>query len=495
MNVRAVAVLATLAGAVAIAATASAGSSARVLRVGSWQGKKGQFTSIASAVRAARPGDWILVAPGDYRERPGSRDGVRITKPDLHIRGMSRSGVIVDGTRPGAPGPCAAAPRWQNLGPGGQGRNGIVVVVSGVSIQNLTVCNFVGGRQSKQIAFDGGFGSGKIGLGSYTGSYLTATSTFVTRVNPALYGIFASNASGPGRVTNSFASNMADSAFHIGGCTDCRALFGHDTAEHSVIAFTAIDAGGRLVVESSTFRDNTSGIDLASEEDESSPPPQDGACPDSPRSCTLIRDNLVEDNNDPNVPGGEGGVLRFIGAGILVAGGRHDTIAHNTIRRQGAYGVVVTPYPWLGRPPTPGADCQGGKAVSGHGPPLCFFAAYGNHVTGNHLSGNGTFGNRTNGDYADATKPGGFFGELGVQIACATGAFGSCAGTVRPVVAQLAALGRALHVDTRALTSGAVVDSTARYPGLSHMTAPMAPPQPSMPDPCAGVPSNPWCPS
>ena len=63
---------------------------ANVLRVGSWNGISGQFKSIQKAVNAAHPGDWILVGPGDYKER-GYRGqvepaGVLITTPNLHHR-------------------------------------------------------------------------------------------------------------------------------------------------------------------------------------------------------------------------------------------------------------------------------------------------------------------------------------------------------------------------------------------------------------------------
>ena len=54
----------------------------RALRVGTYKGVKGKFKSIQAAVDAARPGDWILVGPGDYHERydrrspePASEDG------------------------------------------------------------------------------------------------------------------------------------------------------------------------------------------------------------------------------------------------------------------------------------------------------------------------------------------------------------------------------------------------------------------------------------
>lgn len=54
------------------------------------------------------------------------------------------------------------------------------------------------------------------------------------------------NVVGPGVVSNDLASNMANSAFHIGTCRDCDTVFTHDTALNSVIGLTAIDAGGRL---------------------------------------------------------------------------------------------------------------------------------------------------------------------------------------------------------------------------------------------------------
>jgi hypothetical protein len=64
----------------------------------------------------------------------------------------------------------------------GAGRNGIEVFkVDGVTIENLTACNSLGdlmGNNGNQIWWDGGDGSGKIGVGSYSGSYLTASSTF-----------------------------------------------------------------------------------------------------------------------------------------------------------------------------------------------------------------------------------------------------------------------------------------------------------------------------
>jgi hypothetical protein len=178
------------------AASASTQPSAtgHVLLVGTFHGVKGAYASIQAAVNAAKPGDWVLVAPGDYHEtqdltKPpasyaeGEFGSVLITTPHVHLRGMNRTTVVVDGTKPGSP-TCTSNPADQEFGAvdGSQavGRNGIVVFkASGVSVENLTVCNFLSGSQSSGygVWWNGGDGTGKIGLTGYTGSYLTATSS------------------------------------------------------------------------------------------------------------------------------------------------------------------------------------------------------------------------------------------------------------------------------------------------------------------------------
>jgi hypothetical protein len=183
----------------------AAASGPAVLRVGTFKGHAGAYSTIQAAVNAARPGDWILIAPGDYHESGAPNAGVLITTPGIHLRGMIRNGVIVDGTNAGF-GTCSADSAAQNYGPGGSGRNGIeVLMVDGVSIENLTACNFLAdasGNNGNQIWWNGGDGSGQIGMGSYHGAYLTASSTYydASVPNAALYGIFASNSRGPGLI-------------------------------------------------------------------------------------------------------------------------------------------------------------------------------------------------------------------------------------------------------------------------------------------------------
>src|SRR6478752_2801711 len=104
----AAAVAVATAVATAVAAPAAQARVPHVWRVGTWHGIRGNVASIAAALRKAQPGDWILIAPGDYHVRMdhfsqrGSSHpaGLIITTPRLHIRGMNRNGVVLDGTRP-----------------------------------------------------------------------------------------------------------------------------------------------------------------------------------------------------------------------------------------------------------------------------------------------------------------------------------------------------------------------------------------------------------
>ena len=124
--------LAALFGIVAADSVSAAASGPRVLYVGTISGittpASSTFKTIQAAVNAAKPADWILIAPGDYHETgdmgsdaPSGADlsdgwygGVDITTPRIHVRGMNRNSVIVDGTLSTASTPCSSAASDQN---------------------------------------------------------------------------------------------------------------------------------------------------------------------------------------------------------------------------------------------------------------------------------------------------------------------------------------------------------------------------------------------
>jgi hypothetical protein len=503
-----------------------------VLLVGTYRHRKGGYRSIQAAVDAAKPGDWILVAPGDWHERADHRTkrgpqpddspaGVVIATPHLHLRGMNRNTTIVDGTLPGRGAPCSSDKPRQDFGALGDdkqplGRNGILVwKADDVSVDNLTVCNFLGGSGSagNEIWWNGGDGSGKIGLGKYEGSYLNATSTFYDAASSdpehtaAEYGIFSSNDSGPGVWDHTYTSNFNDSGYYIGACQQvCNQTMNHDWSEYSALGYSGTNSGGPLLIENSEFDNNKDGFDTNSQNNDDSPSPQDGACPagaTSPithtHSCWVFTHNYVHDNNNPNVPGAGAAAAGPVGTGMSISGGRDNTVTSNRFVNNGAWGIILVPYPDTETPPQ-GQDCQGGQAGPDN---FCLYDDWGNEIENNSFENNGGFGNDSNGDIAELTS-------TDAPTNCFHGNTEVGGGDVKTSPSGL-------QQSKPTCGSNAPPDSNPEFfnqvlcdsqflatpcpPGANYpqKTKVVMHPLPrrrlaTMPDPCKGVPANPWCP-
>jgi len=513
-------VMLVLVGALALAS----GASAQVLRVGTYHGVRGQFSSIQAAVNAAKPDDWILVGPGDYKTRSSRRPkgrsdlpaGVLMTTPDVYLRGMNRNTVIVDGTKPGSP-KCSAQPADQNFGPssakGRLGLNGIMVwKAADVWVQNLTACNFLGGsggdgQTGNEIWWNGGSDSAKVGGHGYYGSYLTTTSTFFRgETTAAEYGIFSSNWSG-GTWDQTYASNFNDSGLYIGACQQvCDQVIDHAHAEYNALGYSGSNSGGKLVIENSEFDQNEDGFDTNSQNGDE-PSPQNGACPHngvSPithtHSCWVFLHNNVHDNNNPNVPTAGNAAAGPVGTGMTVSGARNDTVMENHFANNDAWGALFVPWPDQGPP------CIGGTLnfpLLGAGG--CLFDEWGDALIDNVFSHNGSYGNPTNGDYAELKLEAGhptncYRGNTELGGGSATSSPSNleqtapqCDGSAVPADPNPAFLGE-VYCDSQLDLSLCL--PTDHYP---HRTRVVMHPLPTnlktMPNPCAGVPTNPWCPA
>ena len=464
------------------------------------------YRTVQGAVNAARSGDWILIYPGVYHEKSKQwpAAGVWIQKPNLHIRGLDRNRVIIDGSNGTAARPCPSAAARQDLTP----RNGIEVwKTSGVTIQNLTVCDYLarGGEDGNEIWWNGGDGTGTIGLGAYSGSYLTATSEYVpAKLNSpqlAQYGIFVSNSRGPGLITNSYASNMADSAYYVGACRRvCNVTLANDTGVNSALGYSGTNSGGQLIIRNSVFRLNHAGIVPNSENNDDSPPPQDGRCPGSAtKSCTIIEDNLIQANNNPNTPAN--GTVAPVGTGIQLAGGSYDTVTGNTIEDQGSWGILATDFPDSEKPPA-GAHCQGG-VPNDPLPGTCLFQARGNLVHGNVFSNVGFFGNLTNSDLATETLSAYtprncFYGntDRGGMVTSEPARIESASVDGQPCAGAGTGSDLTLAAELACATQGQLCvlpPFLASYPQQTRTVMLPLPRLPSMPKPCAGVPRNAFC--
>jgi len=500
-----------------------------VLRVGRYHGIRGQYSSIQAAVNAAKPGDWVLVGPGDYKTRssrapkdaPDSPAGVLITTAHLHLRGMNRNTVIVDGTKPGSP-KCSSADADQNFGPqksdgsGPTGLNGVMVwKATGVWVQNLTACNFLGGHgdAGNEIWWNGGAGSGQVGGWGYYGSNLNATSTyFKDESTAAQYGIFSSNWSG-GTWDKTYASNFNDSGYYIGACQQvCNQIVNHAWSEFNVLGYSGSNSGGSLVVENSEFDNNQDGFDTNSQNGDN-PPPQDGACPNggvSPithtHSCWVFMHNYVHDNNNPDVPGAGTAAQGPVGTGMSLSGARDDTVMDNRFVNNKAWGLILVPYPDSGPPCTGGTGGQNANAT-------CDFEEWGDAVENNQFTSNGGYGNPTNGDIgwtslqADPTNC--YSGNTDSSGTLTTApsnlqqSYPVCDGhTVPPGISDPQGFQFTQEVlcDSQvALVPGQPPPCSTgdSYPRRTQVVMHPLPPTrelPSLKNPCAGVPANPWCP-
>lgn len=311
------AVLALVAGSLITAIPAHAQADGNIIRV------PADENTIQAAVDASKPGTLILVSPGVYKEAV-------VVKPahkEIVIRGVDRATTVVDGELSQAKGH----------------DNGFLVQADGVAIENITARNFV---------TNGFFWTGVDG---YRGSYLTA-------IRNGDYGIYAFD-SRHGQFDHSYGSGSPDAAFYIGQCYPCDALVVDVEAEWNGIGYSGTNAGGNLVIANSSWHDNRIGIVPNSETGEANPP----------QRVATIAGNHVYDNGNEQASGIEIAQIAS-GSGILIAGGRRDTVEHNLVTGQSNIGIGVIPLPE--------------KILDPSSPTARNFDARNNVIRSNVLSGN-----------------------------------------------------------------------------------------------------------
>jgi hypothetical protein len=531
-------------GSAAQAACRPSGSG--VLLVGRYEGKAGQCNTIQAAVKAAQPGDWILIGPGDYKQAssetvPGAlgddRAGadVLVTTPNLHIRGMNRNTVMIDGTKPGTP-QCSPKESDQYLGvaegAGHRGNNGVIVYKTpGVWLQNFSACNFLSGNDGggDEIWFDGQQASGRQEIGSWWGEYLSATSTYWggTDKPSATYGVYAANTFGPGVFENTYASNMSDSGVYIGACPDCNTVINRSQFEGNDLGYSGSNSGGHLTIENTEFNNNEEGVATTSQNNDDAPSPQEGLCPGGKENpapppgaqrntiCWVMIHDRVVNNNNGGTPT-SGGAPGLLGTGMTDAGGRNDLVIDNTFAGNKAWGILVLPYPGVEEEPPPQVlaafpedNCRGGIKASLEGKTECVYEPFANEVAGNTFANNGGFKNFSNGDIGEVANA-----EPTQLINCWHGNVEQGGGqpTSEPKAIQTTH-GTCTNPDTggepatSSLAAQAACDSriAAECPSVPGEEYPrtevkllslqrMKEQSPTMPNPCEGVPTNPWCP-
>lgn len=425
------------------------------------------FTTIQAAVTASKRGDWVLIEPGTYDEEVW----VYAEQAGIHIRGMNRNTVILDGQHKPKP----------------EGSNGIEIYkANGVSVENLTVRNFdrasENGAGGNEIWWNGGEGSAVIGEHNWRGRYLTAYDDGLD----GGYGLFASNAQ-KGSLEDSYASGFNDSGLYIGACRNCEARVFNVVMEDNALGYSGSNSGGKLIIENSVFSHNSSGIAPNSENPGDPPPPQDGACNSGANHsntptfksteiarCTIFRNNVVEENNNLNAPGNSSSDAAPWGIGIELPGVYADLVEKNTIKNNPNVGVFGFEYP---NPFPPG-------------PETIYFQFAANRISENTFSGNGTGG----GTYAgDVALEGGAFGQMKSTNNCLSGNSFTAATFPAKIEEGWGCQNKTTPNPEEFGIISYILELQAQSQARTPTPQPAPPTQPTMPNPCQEVPYNPLC--
>jgi Periplasmic copper-binding protein (NosD) len=238
----------------------------------------------------------VLVDAGVYRE------AVVIRTERVTLRGVDRNTVILDGND--------------------EMENGVTASANGVAVENLTVRRFAVNGVVFTKKYDDNAdeqSAEEIVVKGYRASYITA-------YNNGLYGIYAFYARG-GTIEHSYVSGHPDGGVYVGQCKPCNVVVNDIIGERNAQGFLGTNASGGVLVVNSTWRDNSVGV-LVQSEDIELLAPQDGS---------TISGNLVENNNGENAP-----TYKTSSVGIAIGGGRNNEITGNVVRGHTNAGIVVT---------------------------------------------------------------------------------------------------------------------------------------------------------
>ncbi|WP_233438349.1 right-handed parallel beta-helix repeat-containing protein [Actinokineospora spheciospongiae] len=237
---------------------------------------------------------------------------MKITTPDITLRGESRNDVVLDGQL--------------------RQSNGVVVAASGVAVENLTV---KGNTQNGVLvtgsakAIDGAPGEGGYDTGDeevhFVESFLVS---HVTATGNGLYGIYAFSARN-GVIEGSYASGSADSGIYLGQCKPCRVVVRDNVAELNAIGFEGTNASGDVYVVGNRFSGNRVGLTTSSDHQEKLLPQQG----------SVIAGNLVAANQQAATPEQADGGW---GTGVGIDGGSDNRVIRNRITDNANAGLVIT---------------------------------------------------------------------------------------------------------------------------------------------------------
>ena len=261
------------------------------------------------------------------------------------------------------------------------------------------------------------------------------------------------------------------------------------------------------MLKDSEWDHNASGIVTNSQNNDDAPSPQDGACPNGGTgptgtySCTIIVHNYVHDNNNNKTPLTTPSPF---GTGIVSRGrpqrhrggqqGHPPRGVGHPRRRLPRLRSAAADRPLRGR--------HHERVRAGHAASTTTSATRSSTTSSRRTASTATRRTATSPSCsargADAEQqllvrqqaPGRKRSHAPTPRICRPFTARRSAGSPKPRRTAAPLLGQA-GCDTRVLAC----DPSMHYPTHGRVVIHKLPPQPSMPNPCAGVPANPWCPS
>src|SRR5262249_17489719 len=255
---------------------------------------------------------------------------------------------------------------------------------------------------------------------------------------------------------------------------------------NNALGYSGTNSGGHLVIQDSTFQHNSNGIGPNSLNNDDQPPPQDGACNSgqntsstptiastSVERSTIFKNNVVKNNDNFTAPATSTSKQLQGGNGIVLAGNSAELVDSNMITGNPSAGIMAfeNPDPF---PPTQDT---------------VYFQLSGNRISNNTFSGNAT---NSDANAADIVMLGGLFGSMQSTNNCATG--NTLTKTVPANLQDAWSCDHATTPNPGGDAIGYLLALQAANQARTSVPQPAPPAQPSMPNPCKDVPSNPLCP-
>jgi hypothetical protein len=211
----------------------------------------------------------------------------------------------------------------------------------------------------------------------------------------------------------------------------------------------------------------------------------------------VVIHNYFHNNNNNLAPAAGTAAAGPVGTGMTISGGRFDTVMDNEFVDNGAWGVLFVPYAQEGTP-SAHQTCAGigGHELAGFG---CVMDPEGDALVGNTFHNDGYFHNPSNSDFGQITLFGGEPANCFAGNHAPQGSAPSNLEKAQPVCGSITKsnnTGGELFPQVLCDTGFGACTSAMHYPKVTGkvIMKPLPAGLPTMPNPCAGVPSNPWCP-